>query len=131
MRVIYIAGPITGKKDLNVPAFFRAQCDLIKEFPDAIVHNPHVIGQNLRRHNPNPTWLDYMIACLPVLLGCNTIYMLPGWRRSRGARIEHFVASLFRLERWYEEDPFLWLKVVLCFGIFGLCCFLMAYGGSR
>ena len=34
-----------------------------------------------------------MRADLRALLGCDAVYMLPGWRGSRGATVEHAVAG--------------------------------------
>lgn len=39
------------------------------------------------------TWKDFMRADIPFVLKCDVIYMLSGWERSRGARLEHWLAK--------------------------------------
>jgi len=39
------------------------------------------------------TWKEHMIADMAALFDCNGIYMLHGWADSKGARIEHAIAT--------------------------------------
>jgi hypothetical protein len=45
-----------------------------------------VLGEHWCSHR------GYMRADLRALLDCDAIFMLPGWRESRGATVEHAVA---------------------------------------
>ena len=48
------------------------------------------------------SWLRCMIVCLyHIIRHCAALYFLEDWRESRGARIEHFIAKLFKREIHY------------------------------
>ena len=46
-----------------------------------------------------------MRLALAQLVTCDSITLLPGWARSRGACIEHFVAMQLGLAVVYHEPP--------------------------
>lgn len=50
----------------------------------------------------NPTYEDFMRADLKAMLDCEAIFMLEGWERSVGARLEHMVAAMCGLKIMYE-----------------------------
>ena len=82
---VYISGPMSGLPDFNRPAFFRAAGEL--RFQGHKVVNPAELDV------PDDTpWPLLMRASLRGLLECDTIHMLPGWYRSRGAQLEHAIA---------------------------------------
>lgn len=85
LKRIYIAGPMSGLPDFNYPAFHAAAAVLRGQGHH--VENP--------AENPPPacgTWQGYMRMSLRQIAACDCLYMLPGWRSSRGARIEHGLA---------------------------------------
>ena len=87
----YIAGPIAG-----VPDFWE-------RFADAV---PVVEELGYEPVNPcdiTPAVHD-MRADLRALLDCDAIYMLPGWRESRGATAEHAVAVACGMRIYTEAD---------------------------
>lgn len=101
MKTIYLSGPITGMLDGNAAAFFNAQYDL--STCNTIVINPVTISKLLEdKSNFPPSWLEYMAADIPELIISNEIYMLRGWWKSRGARIEFIIALLFRKRVRFE-----------------------------
>lgn len=83
---IYVAGPMTGLPDLNFPAFHAAAAHLRAQGHTVI--NPAEI-------NPDTTaaWEDCMRRDIAELVTCDGIHLLPGWRVSRGARLEHHIAT--------------------------------------
>jgi nucleoside 2-deoxyribosyltransferase len=83
-----LSGPMTGHPDFNYPAFNRAGEQLRRA--GFHVENP---AEN-RAPSPAPTWQDWMRLSLAQLLRCDAVVMLPGWWRSKGARIEWAVAKL-------------------------------------
>jgi len=82
---IYIAGPMSGLPDFNLPAF-TAAADALRAVGFGAV-NP---GRHGRR--PGWTWLDYMRAAIHDLIDCDAVALLPGWEKSRGACIERDLA---------------------------------------
>lgn len=53
----------------------------------------------LSEHLPaGSTWADYMRVDLIALMSCEVILMLPGWERSRGARLEMYIAGELGLD---------------------------------
>ncbi len=87
---VYIAGPMTGLPELNFPAFHAAAAELRAKGYDVI--NPAEL-------NPDPTmkWGNAMRGDIRELMTCTGIYMLDGWRQSRGASLEYFLANALNL----------------------------------
>lgn len=81
----YLSGPMTGLPGNNL-AQFAAVADAMRAAGFDVV-NPGEV-----KLEGSPTWLDFMRADLVLLLECGGIVMLPGWERSKGARIEHDLA---------------------------------------
>ena len=97
---VYLAGPMTGIKDSNYPAFHKAAASLRASGYE--VENP--------ADNPAPpceTWEGYMRMALRQLVKCDQIALLPGWERSRGATIEARLAADLGMRRIYitQEPP--------------------------
>ncbi len=91
--MIYIAGPITGRPDLNRPAFAAAADKLRAE--GWSVYSPssaNLEGMPLAR---------IMQIVLTQLCECDTIAMLPGWWCSGGARVEWLLARYLKLRFIY------------------------------
>lgn len=101
---IYIAGPMTGIKDWNFPAFFEAEEALVSLGFD-VVNPAHNDGKTVEEalenagspERPNYTWAYYMRRDLPHVMGVDMIYLLPGWQNSRGAQLEVHVAKALGL----------------------------------
>lgn len=85
--IIYLAGPMTGLPEHNYPAFADAAAKLRGRGME--VRSPHEIdGGSMDR-----SWDWYMRAAIAMLLGCEKIVLLPGWKDSRGARLERKIAE--------------------------------------
>ena len=86
--MIYIAGPMTGYENFNFPAFFAAEEWLEKQGYEVV--NPARLDDG----DTTKTWEHYIRRDLKIMLDhCNSIALLDGWEKSRGANIEAFVAS--------------------------------------
>ena len=85
MKRYYIAGPMTGIKYLNFPAFHAMAARL--RAAGHQVENPAEINPD-----PKAEWTDCMFADLKALSSCDGIVMLPGWEQSPGAQIERLWA---------------------------------------
>lgn len=78
---IYISGGMTGLPDLNFPAF-NAEAARLRALGYE-VENPTEV-----KLGAGAVWVDYMRVDLKKMLDCDAIALLPGWRESRGARVE-------------------------------------------
>ena len=83
---IYIAGPMTGIKDYNFPAF-HAAAERLRSCGFTVV-NPAEITPEFGH-----PWSYYMRRDIPELVKCQTIYLLPGWENSKGATLERHIAE--------------------------------------
>ncbi len=95
-RRVYIAGPMTGLHLWNFPAFDEA-----KKFLDTMGYEPVSPADNDRKngmdefHPPdksNAVLKDLIIWDLTAVADSWGIYLLKGWMRSPGARLEHDLA---------------------------------------
>lgn len=96
MKRIYIAGPMTGKPDLNFPLFHREAARLRAEGWQVV--NPAEINPD-----PGAGWLPCMRADIKQLVDCEAILMLPGWEWSRGASLEHHIAQRLEMRVIYIQ----------------------------
>lgn len=86
MSRVYIAGPMSGWPELNYPAFHAMAAQL-----RAAGHHVENPAEN---HPPHcQSWLGYMRLAVAQLATCDAVIMLPGWRQSRGAIVEHQLAT--------------------------------------
>lgn len=98
MTIIYICGPMTDIPDWNFPAFNSAAEDLRADGWEVI--NPADIPGD------QTDWTQCMKNDIKHLLDCGAVYMLMGWENSKGASLEHHIASELGLELYYEEDDY-------------------------
>jgi hypothetical protein len=82
---VYIAGAMTGLPDNGYPAFHAAA----KELRDRgfEVENP---AEN--EAPPCGSWLAYMRMAVVQVAKVDTLVLLPGWEKSKGARVEFNLA---------------------------------------
>jgi len=84
---LYIAEPMTGLPEFNIPAFNAAE---------AALNAAGFETRNPARHGagePGLEWSDYMRRDIPDLLECDAVALLPGWEASRGATLEVHIAE--------------------------------------
>lgn len=88
--MIYISGPMSGMKDWEYERLFE---DAVNELLDVYNYDYDDIVNPAYLHyvcnSPKITWDQYMQVDLLWLSYCDTIYMLKGWRNSKGAVMEH------------------------------------------
>ena len=87
---IYIAGPMTGLPELNFPAF-HTEAAWLRAMGHEVV-NPAEINAD-----PTARWEDCMRADIAQLVTCDGIHLLAGWEKSRGATLEHHIATALGL----------------------------------
>ena len=100
-KTIYISGKITGIDDYE-NRFAKAEAEL--EAKGFNVLNPVKAGKWLERYlAPKfPTWVEYMKQAIKSMMSADCIYMLKGYRESKGARLELFLAKVLKYEIIYE-----------------------------
>lgn len=94
---IYLAGPMTGIADFNYPLFNSIAEQLRAK--GYLVENP--------AENPAPadnSWDAYMRLSIRQMLICDMVALLPGWSSSRGAAIEHEVATQLGMPALMVDD---------------------------
>ena len=87
MKKVYISGAIAHHDLAERKAAFKAAERELAEMGFAPV-NPFDNGVPQEAH-----YTHHMRADIGLLVGCDYIYMLRGWELSRGAKLEHDVAT--------------------------------------
>ena len=109
---IYIAGPMTGLKEFNFPAFFAAESGLSElghECFNPARNDEEKYGIDVTGTDGDPKQIptfdlrkalsdDTRYICEEA----EGIYMLKGWERSSGACAEHALAKALNLEIIYQ-----------------------------
>ena len=104
---VYIAGPMRGYEDLNKKAFYAAE-DKLRERMIYCTHNPSRWDDELGLteqdliENPQDYLQNAIRRDLMAIADCDAIYMLKGWEKSTGARLEHQLATFLSLMILYE-----------------------------
>lgn len=94
----YLAGPMSGYPELNFP-LFHAEAKRLRDSGHEVV-NPAEI-------NPDITsgWADCMRADIAALVTCEAIALQPGWQQSRGASLEHHIATQLGMQVIHLAPP--------------------------
>lgn len=125
MQTIYIAGPMSGIKDWNFPAFFEAERQL-EELGYRVINPAHNDGATVHDalesagpvDRPNNLWSWYMRRDLPHVMEADLLCLLPGWQNSKGASLEVHVATAIGIPLMVLRDGQL-IPRVTCIGISG------------
>lgn len=95
---VYISGPITGAKGY---ALRFAQAEAKLEKMGLSVFNPARVNAELPEDLEHEEYMQMSMAMLGM---CDAIYMLEGWRDSRGACREYGYAMRKGLMIWHEPE---------------------------
>lgn len=101
---IYIAGPMKGLPEFNYPAFNSTE-ERLKKLGYNVVNPVKLSGEI------TPEELDANYDLLTSVMNkeqrsiaqCDSIYLLRGWEKSKGARKELAIAIMLNLEIILEE----------------------------
>lgn len=125
---IYVAGPMTGIPQFNFPLFDEVAEALREAGED--VHNPAEMDDPSTRKEAmaskdgvlvggmcnGHTWGDFLSRDVKIVADdTDGICVLPGWHKSKGARLEVFVAM-------QQDKPIYWWSVA-CKCKFGPMCY--------
>lgn len=107
--LVYISGPVShptpeGMAE-NLAVFTRAERLLLSL--GCHVFNPAHIQGPIDPLQGEALWQYYMHFCVRALPECDSVFFLPDWQNSKGARWEHKIAELLGLPRLYApvHDP--------------------------
>ena len=104
MERIYISGPITGTVDAE-ERFGEAEEILRKKYLINAIVNPLRVGQEADT-DASMTHDEYMHISFAMMDLCNAVYMLDGWRNSKGACMEYGYARAKGAKILYEtQEP--------------------------
>lgn len=102
---IYIAGPMRGYPDLNRDQFYAAALKL-ESAGIYEVHNPAEWDESLNLAPEDlykgEEFAKAMKRDILAIFNCDCIFMLRGWERSEGARLEHSLAILLGIIIMYQ-----------------------------
>lgn len=98
MTKIYISGPISGldyEKEV-LPLFAKAEqfinsidgCEAVNPLKNGVIETA--------------SWSEHMRADIKMLCDCQSIYMLPNWHHSKGARLEWQIAQQLGIRDFNE-----------------------------
>lgn len=94
---VYISGPIDGNPNY-VEDFWNAWVIMDNKGLNPV--SPVDIGIALEKKlKRKPTWAEYMREDIKALMDCDGIYMLDGWEKSSGARLEEHMAMMTGIKR--------------------------------
>jgi hypothetical protein len=96
--IAYISGPMSGLPDLNYPAFFAAE-DRIKDQYSKVLNPARLVLDNGQKN----TWENWMRKAISMMMEATHIVLLPGWKKSKGARVEVLLAKLLKMTIIYPE----------------------------
>jgi len=118
-KPLYLAGPMSGIPQFNFPAFHEAAANLRSQGVDIVspaeMDSPEVQAAAMAspdgRMDANDkiageTWGDILARDVKLIAdGVSGIVFLPNWTKSRGARLEAFVAILTGKKNFYAYYP--------------------------
>lgn len=100
--MIYISGRITGNK--NWEKQFQQAENYLNKLGFMEIKNPLNLDKESKEiWGDNPSCVQYMIHDIHELIFCSDIYMLRGWWRSKGARLERHIAKVLGLGIVYQK----------------------------
>ena len=113
MRTVYVSGPMAGYPSMNEPAFRAAEGTIWERGDEPLIPHdllphehdgvcPKVYGDGRPGDHDGGCYVrGDLVAMLET---ADSLYVLPGWSRSRGAQIEVLIARLLRIPIEYHPD---------------------------
>lgn len=101
----YLCGPMAEYEQFNYPLFLSVAAELRERGYDIV--SPAEINANLHNLDAPETSAQrsfYLRRTLQGLIRCTGIIMLPGWKESKGACLEHYIAQELGMTIRYWKD---------------------------
>ena len=93
-KKIYIAGKVTGLPYEETLLKFSA-------YHLQLMQQGHLAVVPLHLCNKDDAWHIAMRKCIAALCTCDEIHMLPDWKDSPGATLEHKIATALQIQIIY------------------------------
>lgn len=90
---IYLSLPISGH---DIEKRKKVAEHLKKNIEGAHPHTQVITPFEICTEEDKP-YSYYMGRCIEVLIDCDTIFLAPGWRNSKGCNAEYAVANIYGL----------------------------------
>jgi predicted secreted Zn-dependent protease len=90
-KKVYIAGKVTGEPYEDCKAKFNRRAEILRKQGYEVINPVEIVSRTA-------SWETAMKICIKALVNCDAYYMLPGWRDSRGAKIEYKLAQVLGLQ---------------------------------
>jgi hypothetical protein len=108
---LYLAGKMSGVKDLNFPRF-HAEASRLRALGYDIVNPAEINGgadeltacTAMTTTQMTTHWSKCMRNDIRELMTCDGIATIPGYETSKGANLEVFIARELRMPVWNAED---------------------------
>ena len=105
VRHFYVSGPYSAdteekKRDNIHSASFWAQQLVAAGIP---VFCPHLQSQDWE-HKTSMTYPQFLLVDVYWVIRCDCLLMLPGWKKSPGALIEHAIAKALNMPIYYVGE---------------------------
>jgi|7_EtaG_2_1085326.scaffolds.fasta_scaffold360276_2 hypothetical protein len=103
VQTVYISGPITGS--LQAGCCFKKAQEWLSNQGHTVL-NPMDIPEPQDNLKNEDLWVYYMKKALALLVDADSIYMLEGWEKSRGARMEFWIATELNIPVHYAHEDY-------------------------
>ena len=101
---IYISGPITGV--LQSTLRFKEAERWLKNEGHKVINPMDIEDPDPITETQQDTWVYYMKEALKLLVTADYIYMMEGWEKSKGARLEFWVATELNIPVHYAHEDY-------------------------
>ena len=94
VKKVYLAGKVTGLDAAEASQRFGMHEMKLKRQGHHVV-----VPLNLVPHTC--TWAEAMKICIPAMLECDKVFFMPCWKDSKGATMEHDIATRLNMDIEY------------------------------
>jgi hypothetical protein len=101
---VYVSGPITGV--LQSTFRFKEATRWLKNQGHKVLNPMDIEDPSDNNLEEGELWIYYMKKALAMLLTTDCIYMLEGWEKSRGARMEFWIATELNIPVHYAHEDY-------------------------